>query len=354
MSGKKITIKDVANAAGVSKGTVDRVVHNRGEVSKESRERVLRVINELGYTPNVHASMLASKKERRFVCLLPESRPGELWSLTEESLLSKAEAAERLNIGLNIIKYDQFDAESFLCACDKAMKLSPSGVILPPIFENETLTFVKRLQAKDIPYIYINSKLKGDKDENSGYLAYFGMPRYLSGYLCADLLTQGKAVRRVCIIRIIRDRDGHSDPTSRRREGFNAYFAEHSSRTAVDNVFVHPNDDKDIDAKISEYMKEHPETMHYAMMNSRVYLVSDYFRRHPNGRIRLVGFDILPRNISALKDGLINVIIAQKIDSETRNAIKCLTDYVIFKRLPDSKDNYTSMDILTKYNCDFY
>ena len=58
-----VTINDVAKAAGVSKGTVDRVLHNRGEVSKKSKEKVLRVIEELGYKPNLYASMLASQKK---------------------------------------------------------------------------------------------------------------------------------------------------------------------------------------------------------------------------------------------------------------------------------------------------
>ena len=47
--GNKVTINDVAKAAGVSKGTVDRVLHNRGEVSRKSKEKVLKVIEELGF-----------------------------------------------------------------------------------------------------------------------------------------------------------------------------------------------------------------------------------------------------------------------------------------------------------------
>ena len=40
----KVTINDVARVAGVSKGTVDRVLHNRGEVSAKSKDKVLKVI----------------------------------------------------------------------------------------------------------------------------------------------------------------------------------------------------------------------------------------------------------------------------------------------------------------------
>lgn len=56
------TIYDVAGAAGVSLATVSRVLNNPEKVKAETRERVLRVIDELGYRPNVIARGLASRK----------------------------------------------------------------------------------------------------------------------------------------------------------------------------------------------------------------------------------------------------------------------------------------------------
>lgn len=56
------TIYDVAGAAKVSLATVSRVLNNPEKVKPETRERVLRVINELGYRPNAIARGLASRK----------------------------------------------------------------------------------------------------------------------------------------------------------------------------------------------------------------------------------------------------------------------------------------------------
>jgi LacI family transcriptional regulator len=56
----KITIKDVANAAGVSTQTVSRVLNNRPDVAPETRETVQSVIRELGYAPNIIARSLSS------------------------------------------------------------------------------------------------------------------------------------------------------------------------------------------------------------------------------------------------------------------------------------------------------
>ena len=57
------TIFDVARHAGVSRGTVDRVIYGRGRVSEKTKEKVRKVISELGYTPNPNASSLANRKE---------------------------------------------------------------------------------------------------------------------------------------------------------------------------------------------------------------------------------------------------------------------------------------------------
>ena len=179
--GNKVTINDVAKAAGVSKGTVDRVLHNRGEVSRKSKEKVLRVIEELGFKPNLYASLLASQKERVICCLIPECNPGEFWSLADKGLAEGADVVGRYGIKVNVVKYDQYSIVSFRQACAQVLESEPSGVIVAPLFRDEVMNFTSVLSSRAIPYIYIDTKL-----EETGYLAYFGMPdmmcrkRYMS------------------------------------------------------------------------------------------------------------------------------------------------------------------------------
>ena len=58
----KTTIYDVAGAAKVSLATVSRVMNNPEKVNKETRDKVLRIIKELGYRPNAIARGLARRK----------------------------------------------------------------------------------------------------------------------------------------------------------------------------------------------------------------------------------------------------------------------------------------------------
>lgn len=61
MDSKKYTIKDVAELASVSKGTVDRVLHERGKVAQKAFEKVNQVLNELDFKPNPIARNLKDK-----------------------------------------------------------------------------------------------------------------------------------------------------------------------------------------------------------------------------------------------------------------------------------------------------
>lgn len=79
----KATIYDVAGAARVSLATVSRAINNPEKVKPETRERVLRVIEELGYKPNAFARGLASRKSTTVAVLVPD--------------MSRASIAEMMN-----------------------------------------------------------------------------------------------------------------------------------------------------------------------------------------------------------------------------------------------------------------
>jgi hypothetical protein len=58
MNTKNIRIKDIAQLAGVSVGTVDRVLHSRGRVSDDALKKVLAVLDQIDYKPNLIARTL--------------------------------------------------------------------------------------------------------------------------------------------------------------------------------------------------------------------------------------------------------------------------------------------------------
>ena len=74
MSSKKnvVTILDVAKAAGVSVSTVSRVLNSKVDVASETQDRILEVIDKLGYTSNLAARSMRSRKKNLIGLVVPD------------------------------------------------------------------------------------------------------------------------------------------------------------------------------------------------------------------------------------------------------------------------------------------
>ena len=348
----KITIIDVAKKAGVSKGTVDRVLHNRGEVSKKSAEKVRKAIEELRYQPNIYASLLASKKAHVIACLIPSFGKGEFWEKLHEGFLRGGESIASLNVRTRVFQYDQYDPDSFDRAAEEMLESAPSAVILQPLFKNDTLQLAERMNGMGIPYVYVDTKL-----EDPYYFAFFGMPMYKSGRLCAYMLTERlpeEEVRDVAIVRINRDKTRRSDPTMERRSGFMDYMDANYPDCRLHQVFIDPNDPESISSTLDAFAALHPGIKLVVMFNSRIHLISEWLAANPVKGRRVIGFDHLEKNIEALRSDLVDVLITEHVEDQTFNAVNMLADYILMYKRPSVRDNYMHMDILTKFNLEHY
>ena len=88
-SNNSATMEQVAKLAGVSIGTVDRVVHNRSGVSEKTKRKVYEVIEQIGYKTNIYASILSRRKSYRIIAVIPYFQIGSYWELVYK-VISKA------------------------------------------------------------------------------------------------------------------------------------------------------------------------------------------------------------------------------------------------------------------------
>ncbi len=346
---KRATVKDVARIAGVSIGTVDRVLHDRGEVSQKSKERVLKVIEEIGYKPNIYASMLASNKEYHIYCLIPQMQEGEYWGLARNGISRAEKENAPHNISVHILEFDQFDADSFCRTCHELVSKEMHGAVLVPMYPDDTTELTKELNKRNIPYVYIDSKVKDEQ-----YLAYYGMPMYESGSLAASLLAGEGLSKEIACIGIERGNSISDNTTMSRKEGFMAYLAEHSPETKVHNVLLFPYDTPRNTQILDTFFRQHPEVRDVITFNSRIYLIAEYLKQSGLQNYRLLGFDMLERNVSALKEGYIRYLIAQHTETQLYQSINSLAHMLTLNTPPESRDNYMPMDIIIKENVDFY
>ena len=99
---ERIRIKDIAERAGVSVGTVDRVLHDRPNVSKPAREKVEQALKEMNYQPNMYASALAYNKAYTFHLLIPKHESEAYWEEIEEGARKCEDQRRDFHIDLEI------------------------------------------------------------------------------------------------------------------------------------------------------------------------------------------------------------------------------------------------------------
>lgn len=124
---EKIRIKDIAEKSGVSVGTVDRVLHNRPNVSKSAREKVEAVLKNINYQPNMYASALAYNKSYTFYCIIPQHKSEAYWEEIEEGAAKACEARRDFHIDVKMMYYKRFDPSTFIREYTKCLNANPMG-----------------------------------------------------------------------------------------------------------------------------------------------------------------------------------------------------------------------------------
>lgn len=346
---KRYRIKDIARLAGVSAGTVDRVLHNRGEVSETSRIKVLEVLKQIDYQPNVFASALASKKNYIISCILPEYVSGEYFEALEEGIAKAAEEFSDWNITVKMSYFNQFDEASFQKETDEAPQSNPDAVLLVPTFREIALEFVRKLEKENIPYVFLDSFI-----ENVNPLAYFGQDSYQSGYLAAKLLTTSACEQKeIVTFRMIRQSKSNSNQTNLRESGFLAYLKEFHPEFNVHQVLLDAANEEANHAILDEFFRNNPQVASGAIFNSRAYIIGEYLSLRNKTNVAFVGYDLLKRNVACLKNNTIQYLIGQRPEKQGYNSIRSLARYFTMKQ-PVKKENFMPMDILTKENIDFF
>lgn len=177
------TIKDIAEKAGVSRGTVDRVLHNRPGVNKDVSRRIKEISKDMGYKTNRAGRLLAVKKNPLKVgILLPD-----IGNNFFETIIRGFEKAydENKDFGLtySITHIKGFDVETHLHEIDKLIKKNCNALLLTTIDHPLIVEKINNLMDNGISVACVNTDIPKSKR-----LFYVGADYYKSGQTTAGIL----------------------------------------------------------------------------------------------------------------------------------------------------------------------
>jgi len=347
---KKTTIQDLANYANVSIGTIDRVLHNRGKVSIAKRKKVEEAIEKLEFNPNLLARTLALGKQFTVCSLFPEATTAQsYWTLPRVGVDKAMELHRDFGMELDSYEYSLFDESSFVKSANVILEKNPSGVILAPLFEKESLSFVKKLEERNIPYVFIDANIPNKKN-----LSYIGPDLKGSGYIAGKLLNSILGPSDdILVVNLVKGFE-NSAHTALVEKGFREFFISNAAlaNRKINSITIPSTLETEVSRELTKYYIKNPGTKGVFVSNSRAHLISRYHALHELD-IKVVGFDIVPGNVVELKKGNIDYIISQKPVFQGVTAVKTLFDFFVYKKSP-STVQYVPLDIIIKENVDYY
>ena len=185
-----------------------------------------------------------------------------------------------------------------------------------------TKGFTDQLHTLDIPYIYIDSNIKDVPP-----LAFFGQNSRQSGYFAARMLMLlARDEKEIVIFRKIHEGIVGSNQQENREIGFRQYMEEYHPSCTILELDLHAERNDEDNEMLDELFRTHPTVKNGITFNSKVYIVGEYLQSHGKKDFNLIGYDLLERNVTCLKERSVSFLIAQQPELQGFNGIKALCE----------------------------
>lgn len=347
---KQIKIKDIAMMAGVSAGTVDRVLHNRGNVSERSLRAVEQVLAEVGYRYNIHTSAVSLRKEYRIAIAIPTAIKGEYWGAVQDGINHAITEYSDVKLECLFFFYNQFDIYSCRSSFASIMEQKPDAVIIGPTFRSETQRLCAELEQNNVPYVFVDAVIDGTSP-----VASYSTDQYACGRILGRLLqTLSPQDAEFAIMSSQRIGNERSNNSLARRKGFIEYFRETGMENRIKETSFSVLEPQESEKKVMKFLKDNPGIKGMAVMNSRGYILADILRRNGAEGITLISFDLTLNNIKGIRDRSITAILCQRPELQGFNALKALIRRLLYNQEEETIHHLMPIDIIVKENLPYY
>ncbi len=346
---KRVRIKDIAALAGVSTGTVDRVLHNRGYVSDKKRRLVEAAMDELGYERNILASALAYNREINVLALVPFPEGDLYWERIYEGIVNAARSVAHFGLSVAFQHFELLNPRHFAECANRIMEAPPQALLFPPLFTQESRELIALAEAQNVPYVMINTRLPDTRP-----LCYVGQNSYQAGQLAARLLFLSLPDEAAVVILNLDKNSTNAQHLVDKERGFRDFFRERNTK----NIEVHShafegfNNPKEMSKFLDALQLRVPSPGGIFVTNSRAHLILDALPKAWKDAM-VIGFDLIEPNLKALRQDQITFLLNQNPEAQGHLGIMNFFNHFILGK-EVSPQHYLPLDIVMKENEQHY
>ena len=341
---KVATLLDLAQALGISTGTVHRALHNHPEVNALTKTRVLQMAKTMRYRPNVAARSLARRRHFR-ISVNTLKGTTSFWEDVRTGILKEAELH---NMGGTEIEFRTYPklGEGESEAFESALAAQVNGIISFPSRPQQMRNWMRRAVKAQIPVVCVATDAP-----NTGRLAVVSIDTMVSGSLAADLLGrilggEGKVAVTLSDLAI----NEHTEKSNTFAETLRKF---HPGISLVEII-----EDHDIETeaylKCRALFEAHPDLAGiYVATEASIPVLNAAHDAGMLPRLSIITTDLFPELVGHIREGHVIGTIDQRPFTQGRLAFRVLHQFLVEGSCP-SYQVLLSPHVVMRGNLDFF
>jgi LacI family transcriptional regulator len=341
---KPITLFDIAEALGVSTGTVHRALHDHAGVNAMTKTRVLQMAKTLGYRPNLAARFLSSKRSLR-VSINTLAGTTSFWDEVRAGIAEEAKSVLMENVELEFRTYPRL-GEGEEEAFEAALADKVDGIIVFSSRPENLRTRIRRASRSRIPVMCVTTDAP-----NTGRLAVVSIDTLASGALAADLL--GRFLQGMGTVAVTLSDLGISEHAEK-YSGFEKTIRSFYPKMRV----LTPLEDHDIETEAYEKCRKLLEAQPdlagiYVTTEASIPVLNAARDAGVLDTLTIITTDLFPDLVPQIRSGAVSATIYQRPRTQGRMAFRVLHEFLAEGECPSYQVSLAP-HLVMRGNLDFF
>lgn len=346
-----VTIQDIADEVGISRGTVDRVLNHRGRVSEETARKVQEAAKNLGYQKSLAGTGLAARKKKmQFGFIYVDSPVASFHRQVYEAAVQKARELAQYGVTVLFFGVRAFDhAEQ----CRLKRFVLDHAEICGWVALGDLVQKLHRIwretEMQKVPVVTYNM----DTEDRNTRLCFVGCDYRQAGRIACGLTAlltdeRGKVL-------VVSEDNGQIPSGQERMEGFEEEMAHYPQMRIADKLYMNElnlEKRKCFWKLTQKCLEEDSEINTVYLMNPSDYGICDVIHRASGTRrMKVITNDLVTKQQrQMLLDGRITATIDQEPSRQGRKPLEILFRYLAMDRMPDTDWVKTHLSIIIRQN----
>lgn len=334
-----ITIRQIAEIAGVHHSTVDKVLHNRPGVSDEVRQKIKKIIEEVGYKPNLAGKALASQMDSiRIYVILFEV---DAMPYIQEGVKHGLEQFSAFKIEVKYMKSTYSDVKAQVNYLKEAITKKVHGIIIMPIFSSEIKEQIDKAAGAGIPVITVDTDISDSRRMNFVGQDLEKTSRIAGRMMGVFLNGTGK----IAILTASQMESGISYYVKMREKLFIHYISEHYPDIEIVRKIETKEDAETTFKQTLHILDEEPELDGIYITCGQVSEVGKAIKLKKRNPV-VICFETYPEILKLLKEGIVTCTIDSELGIQAAEAVKRIMDWQLYHKKEEKEQIFTKGAII--------